>query len=78
MFSSKLVFGSALLTSTVSGMLVGLFDVKGTAYVPCFLAPFLANPGKGIYFAICMVVGMGLAFALTAIANKIEKNKVTL
>ena len=78
MFSSKLVFGSALLASTVSGMLVGLFDVKGTAYVPCFSAPFLANPGKGIYFAICMVVAMALAFVLTAIANKIEKNKVTL
>lgn len=78
MFSSKLVFGSALLASTVSGMLVGLFDVKGTAYVPCFSAPFLANPGKGIYFAICMVVAMALAFVLTAIANRIEKNKVTL
>ena len=75
MFSSKLVFGSALLASTVSGMLVGLFDVKGTAYVPCFSAPFLANPGKGIYFAICMVVAMGLAFVLTAIANKIEKTR---
>lgn len=76
MFSSKLVFGSALIASTVSGMLVGLFDVKGTAYVPSFTAPFLANDGKGVYFAICMLVAMGIAFVLTALANRIEKDKV--
>lgn len=76
MFSSKLVFGSALIASTVSGMLVGLFDVKGTAYVPSFTAPFLANEGKGVYFAICMLVAMAIAFVLTALANRIEKNKI--
>lgn len=76
MFSSKLVFGGALLASTVSGMLVGLFDVKGTAYVPSFTAPFLANEGKGVYFAICMLAAMAIAFVITALANKIEKDKV--
>lgn len=75
MFSSKLVFASALIASTVSGVFVGLFDVKGTAYVPSFSAPFLANEGKGIYFALCMLIAMGLAFVLTALVNKLEKNK---
>lgn len=76
MFSSKLVFGAALIASTVSGVFVGMFDVKGTAYVPSFSAPFLANEGKGIYFAICMLIAMAVAFVLTVLANKIEKNKV--
>lgn len=74
-FSDKLVLGGALAASTVSGMLVGLFDVKGTAYVPTFTAPFMANEGKGIYFAICMIVAMGLAFLFTALANKLTKQK---
>ena len=32
MFSSKIVFAGALASATISGALVGLFDVKGTAY----------------------------------------------
>lgn len=76
MFSSKKVFGSALIASAVSGIFVGLFNVKGTAYVPSVAAPFLANEGKGLYFALCMLVAMGIAFALTVLANKMEKGKV--
>lgn len=75
MFSSKLVFGSALAAATVSGAFVGLFDVKGTAYVPSVLAPFMANEGKGGYFAVCMLIAMGTAFVLTALSNRIEKGK---
>lgn len=75
MFSNKLVFAGALIASTVSGALVGLFDVKGTAYVPTFSAPFMANEGKGIAFAICMIAAMAIAFVITAIANKTTKNK---
>lgn len=75
MFSNKLVFAGALIASTVSGALVGLFDVKGTAYVPTFSAPLMANEGKGFAFAACMLVAMGLAFVITAIANKATKNK---
>ncbi|MCI2057596.1 MAG: PTS sugar transporter [Oscillibacter sp.] len=75
MFSSKLVFGSALISAGVSGLFVGLFNVKGTAYVPAVMAPFMANPGKGFFFALCMLIAMGLAFVLTAIANKVESRK---
>lgn len=74
MFSNKVVFAGALIASTVSGALVGLFDVKGTAYVPTFSAPFMTNPGKGVYFAICMVTAMALAFVITAFANKATKS----
>lgn len=76
MFSNKLVFGGALFSATVSGALVGLFDVKGTAYVPAVSAPFMANEGKGVYFAIAMLAAMGLAFVITAAANMLEKRKL--
>lgn len=76
MFSNKLVFAGALIASTISGALVGMFDVKGTAYVPTFSAPLMANEGKGIAFAICMLVAMGIAFVITAIANKTTNNNV--
>lgn len=74
MFSNKLVFAGALIASTVSGMFVGMFDVKGTAYVPTFTAPLLANEGKGFAFLACMLIAMGIAFVITAIANKATKN----
>ncbi len=43
MFSSRAVFAAAIASSTVGGALVGLFNVKCTAYVPCFVAPFMSN-----------------------------------
>ena len=46
MFSNKIVFAGALASATVGGAIVGLFNVKGTAYVPAVLAPFMANEGK--------------------------------
>jgi hypothetical protein len=76
MFSNKLVFAGALVASTVSGALVGLFDVKGTAYVPTFSAPLMANEGKAVAFGICMLVAMAIAFVITAVANKTTKSKV--
>ncbi len=75
MFSSKLVFAGALISAMASGAVVGVFDVKGTAYVPSVFAPFMANEGKGLAFALAMLVAMGLAFAFTAAANMIEKKK---
>ena len=71
MFSNKLVFGGAILASTVSGALVGLLGVKGTAYVPSFMAPFLANEGHAVLFALCMLVAMAVAFVITVIANRV-------
>ncbi len=75
MFASKMVFGGALAAATVSGALVGLFDVKGTAYVPSFMAPFMAQEGKGVAFLICMLAAMAIAFAVTVFANIFEKKK---
>lgn len=74
MFSNKLIFAGALLASTVSGAMVGLFDVKGTAYVPTFSAPLMTNDGKGLAFAVCMLTAMAIAFAITVIANRITPN----
>jgi len=76
MFSNKLVFAGALIASTVSGALVGVLGVKGTAYVPSVVAPALANEGKGFSFALCMLVALVVAFIITAFANKFTKAKV--
>ena len=73
MFGDKLVFAGALLASTASGALVGLFGVRGTAYVPSVSAPFLANEGHGFLFLLTMVVALVVAFIITVIANKRAK-----
>jgi fructose-specific phosphotransferase system IIC component len=75
MFSSKLVFATALISAAVSGTFVGLLGVKGTAYVPAVMAPFMANAGHAGGMAICMAIATGLAFVLTALANKFETRK---
>ena len=64
MFSNKLVFGGAILASTVSGALVGLLGVKGTASVPSFMAPFLANELSLIHISL---------FALQALHKKARR-----
>lgn len=75
MFSSKIVFAGAMAASTVSGALVGALGVRGTAYVPAFLAPSLANEGHAVAFAVCMLAALAVAFVITAIANKTTKAK---
>lgn len=70
MFSDKLVFAGAIIGGAVSGGLVGVLGVRGTAYVPVVSAPFLANQGHGVQFAICMLVALVVSFVITIIANK--------
>ena len=75
MFSNKIVFAGALASATVGGAIVGLFNVKGTAYVPAVLAPFMANEGKGLAFVVAMIAAMGCAFVVTMVANVVERRK---
>ena len=75
MFSSKIVFAGALASATISCALGGLFDVKGTAYLPSFVAPFMAQEGKGVFFLICMLVAMACACVITLVANKMYRAK---
>jgi hypothetical protein len=70
MFASKLVFIGALLSSGIGGMIVGLYDLRGTAYVPSFIAPFLSNHTPG--FIIAMIASLLASFIFTASANKLE------
>lgn len=71
MFSNKIVFAGAILSAGVGGALVGLFDVRGTAYVPTFTTPFLSDNPYG--FIIAMLAAFILSFAITLIANKRKK-----
>ena len=71
MFSNKLVFGTAIISSGLAGIFVGIFNLKGTAYVPSIVAPSLSN--SPIHFVIAMLIGFGSAFILTSIINKFSK-----
>ena len=75
MFSSKKVFASGILSATISGAFVGALGVKCTAYVPTFIAPTLANEGKGFAMVICMLVAIGTAFVFTLLSNISETKK---
>lgn len=75
MFSSRIVFAGALISACTSGALIGLFDVRGTAYVPSVVAPAMANEGHGFQFLICMLAAAILAFIITSLANLREKKK---
>ncbi|MEK3889959.1 PTS sugar transporter [Bacillus sp. FSL K6-3431] len=75
MFSNKVVFGGAILSAGVGGALVGAFDVRGTAYLPSFVAPFASNNVIG--FIISMIGAFICSFLITAFANKLMKKKGT-
>jgi len=76
MFANKVVFGGAILSAGIGGAIVGLFDVRGTAYVPTFTAPLLSDNVVG--FVIAMLVSFTLAFTITLIANRTKKVKADL
>lgn len=71
----NLVFGATILAATLSGVLVGFLGVKGTAYIPSFMAPFMANPNHGIQTLFCMIVSLALGCFLTLLANLSEKTE---
>ncbi|KAB8135702.1 PTS sugar transporter [Gracilibacillus oryzae] len=73
MFSNKWIFAGALLSGGVGGALVGMFDIRGTAYVPTFTAPLLANNAFG--FVIAMLVPCILAFMITFVVNSMNRVK---
>lgn len=71
MFSSKFVMATAIISSAIGGLLIGVLGVYGTAYVPSLVAPGLSNNAFG--FALSMIVSMLVAMALTILANKFTK-----
>lgn len=76
MFSSKKIFAGAIAASTLSGIAVGLLNVKCTAYVPCFMSPLLSND-KIIETIICMLIAFGCALIFTLFANISDKKNKT-
>ncbi|HLR60662.1 MAG TPA: hypothetical protein VK094_09350 [Pseudogracilibacillus sp.] len=73
MFSSRVVFGGAILSAGLAGTFVGLFKARGVGYVPTLVQPFLSNNIIG--FIISMIVGLIAAFIITVTANKMIKQK---
>lgn len=81
MFSNKLVFAGAIASAGLGGMLVGLFGVRGTAYVPSFIGPITSNNTIG--FLISMAASMLCSFLITFFVNKLSgyrdaKNTVSM
>ncbi|HHU53578.1 MAG TPA: PTS sugar transporter [Clostridiaceae bacterium] len=74
MFGDKKVLGGAIFAGAVGGALVGLFNVKSTAYVPTFVAPGLTNE-KPIQLVIAMLAAAVVAMLITIWANKTAKSK---
>ncbi len=74
MFSSRKVFAATIAASTLSGLLIGALDVKCTAYVPCFLAPFMSND-KIVETIIVMAFSVAVACILVILCNRLDKNK---
>ena len=74
MFGSKKVFGGVIAASTIAGLFVGLFNVKCTAYVPCFVAPFVSND-KVVATIIAMVVSVAAGCLFTLLANISDAKK---
>lgn len=70
MFSNRLVFGGAILSAGVGGLLVGMFGVRGTAYVPSFLGPVTSNNTAG--FLISMTASLLMSFLITFFINKLS------
>lgn len=75
MFSSKKVFAGTILAATLSGLFVGLLGVKGTAYIPSFMAPFMSNPNHAIQTLICMLLSILFACVFTLIANTLDQKE---
>ena len=62
-------FTGASVSSGIGGLLVGHFDVRGTAYVP----PFLSDNVIG--FIVAMVGSLVCAFMITLLVNLFAKKK---
>ncbi|MBQ6622318.1 MAG: PTS sugar transporter [Mogibacterium sp.] len=74
MFGSKKVFGGVIAASTIAGLVVGLFNVKCTAYVPCFVAPFVSNDNV-VGTIVAMVVSVAAGCLFTLLANISDSRK---
>lgn len=77
MFGSKKVFAATIAGSTLTGLLIGALGVKCTAYVPCFMAPFMSND-KAVATVICMVFAVAIHCILTMVCNKMDAGKSDL
>lgn len=71
MFSNKFIFSGAIVSAGLGGLLVGMFEVQGTAYVPSFMAPLLSNNMTG--FIVAMVGSLLSAFMITLTVNQLSR-----
>lgn len=74
MFSDKKIMFGAIFSSCLGGIMIGLYNLRGTAYVPSIVAPIMSNNIVG--FILSMLVAAISAFLITSFSNKLAlKNK---
>lgn len=64
MFSKKSVFAGTIVSATLSGLVIGFFDAKFTAYVPLVIAPFMSND-KPVQVAIALIFAIAVSCIIT-------------
>ena len=73
MFSDKIVMIGSMFSGALSGLVVGAYNLRGTAYVPSLVAPMMSNNVFG--FILSMLVAFSSAFLMTIFANKLAIKK---
>lgn len=71
-FKNKAIFISTLASAGLSGMLAGWLNLRGVAYVPFVVAPFLSR--SFVSFLLVMTMAMALSFILVLIMLQVEKS----
>ncbi|MCO7125279.1 PTS sugar transporter [Sporolactobacillus shoreicorticis] len=71
-FKNKAILISTVISAGFSGMLVGWLNLRGVAYVPFVLAPFLSN--SMVKVLLVMVMAMVFSFICVLIIVQVEKS----
>jgi hypothetical protein len=69
-FKNKAIFISTLASACLGGILTGLLNLRGVAYVPFVVAPFLSR--SSVSFLVVMATVMAFSFVLVLIMLRID------
>ncbi|MBN8881162.1 MAG: hypothetical protein J0H73_02475 [Salana multivorans] len=67
MFGDKRVFATAIGAATAGGAVAGVFAVEASAYLPVFVAPFIAT--NAFAMVLAMLTSFALAFGFVYVIN---------
>ncbi|MCD9020946.1 hypothetical protein [Cohnella silvisoli] len=71
MRKSKFVYAGAIVASGLAGAVIGVLNLKSTAFAPSYMALLFSNNAWG--FLAAMSTGFVVAFAIAAAVNLVGK-----